>query len=605
MDNDHDVKKTSSGDNLTTNNQTVDMANSNEKGNNQNVDSEYESIYDSSNDQDDENVHEEEGFESEGSVGLEREEGDGQESVANKKVDDDEDKKNPQYIPKRGTFYEHDDRTMEESNENREEEEKVEKQNKKIVWVEKKERWSHDRYNDNEQAPKSRSELVAIYGYDIRNEDGPPKARRRRRYGRGPNKYTRTWEDEDAYKATKPVKPIKTKSKNREEYPPLSENNEEKRQSNITESSFQSTERHDSNNEELEPPTENPKPSQTQPDQNVSSSDQTKVTPPNQRAGTGRVKTKSEIQRKDYRGFTKSREFSNSNSKSEQAVSRAPKVEPRQDYKANEMENLEQDMNQINIQDHASKMSNKQQSNHRQNNVPPRLQAEQKGSSKRYSSLRQRSLPETATPNYSQAANYYPNEYTGTTPTAPPPSLLPQPTTLHAPTQVTQIPPPPLATLPQPVSVTSNPILQAPPPFATTFPQPAAPFLSPPVATPPFLPQQAPPLINYVQSQAQFPPQAAPYQGYQQFNANTADLYQCQGGTTYYSTQGQQLGQRMVPQKRPKAAIPIVAPPIPEPRGRGRSINNHMESPPLLESTVCETIISENCNYEDIVYVQQ
>lgn len=51
------------------------------------------------------------------------------------------------------------------------------------MWQDKKEKWSHDRYNDSEQAPKSRSELIAIYGYDIRNEDGPPRARRRRRYG--------------------------------------------------------------------------------------------------------------------------------------------------------------------------------------------------------------------------------------------------------------------------------------------------------------------------------------------------------------------------------------------------------------------------------------
>lgn len=50
-----------------------------------------------------------------GSFILEREEGDGQESIPNKKVDDDEDKKNPQYIPKRGTFYEHDDRTLEDT----------------------------------------------------------------------------------------------------------------------------------------------------------------------------------------------------------------------------------------------------------------------------------------------------------------------------------------------------------------------------------------------------------------------------------------------------------------------------------------------------------
>lgn len=54
------------------------------------------------------------GSETEGSVIQEREEGDGQESVPVKKVDDDEDKKNPQYIPKRGTFYEHDDRTADD-----------------------------------------------------------------------------------------------------------------------------------------------------------------------------------------------------------------------------------------------------------------------------------------------------------------------------------------------------------------------------------------------------------------------------------------------------------------------------------------------------------
>lgn len=58
-----------------------------------------------------------------------------------------------------------------------------EKDSKKKVWQDKKEKWSHDRYNDSEQAPKSRAELIAIYGYDIRNEDGPPRARRRRRYG--------------------------------------------------------------------------------------------------------------------------------------------------------------------------------------------------------------------------------------------------------------------------------------------------------------------------------------------------------------------------------------------------------------------------------------
>jgi len=46
----------------------------------------------------------------------EREDGDGQESLParEKKLDDDEDRRNPQYIPKKGTFYEHDDRTADD-----------------------------------------------------------------------------------------------------------------------------------------------------------------------------------------------------------------------------------------------------------------------------------------------------------------------------------------------------------------------------------------------------------------------------------------------------------------------------------------------------------
>lgn len=54
---------------------------------------------------------------------------------------------------------------------------------KKKVWKENENRWCHDRYNEDEQTPKSRDELVAVYGYDIRNEEAPPRARRRRRYG--------------------------------------------------------------------------------------------------------------------------------------------------------------------------------------------------------------------------------------------------------------------------------------------------------------------------------------------------------------------------------------------------------------------------------------
>ncbi|KYN00007.1 PREDICTED: protein CASC3-like isoform X1 [Cyphomyrmex costatus] len=156
--------------------------------------------------------------------GEQRESGDGQEEEKpQKKLDDDEDRRNPQYIPKRGTFYEHDDRTTDEVTENNTEQQTNAKETKeKKVWKDKEDRWDHDRYNDEEQAPKRPEELIATYGYDIRNEEGPPRARRRRRYGRGPNKYTRNWEDEDAYGKTTTGRGNNRRfQKNNEDFPAL------------------------------------------------------------------------------------------------------------------------------------------------------------------------------------------------------------------------------------------------------------------------------------------------------------------------------------------------------------------------------------------------
>lgn len=159
--------------------------------------------------------------------GALRESGDGQEEEKpQKKLDDDEDRRNPQYIPKRGTFYEHDDRTTDEVTDNNPEAPSERETKEKKVWKDKEDRWDHDRYNDEEQAPKSHEELIAVYGYDIRNEEGPPRARRRRRYGRGPNKYTRNWEDEDAYGKPGGNVPTRNKKFNRsgEDFPALGTN---------------------------------------------------------------------------------------------------------------------------------------------------------------------------------------------------------------------------------------------------------------------------------------------------------------------------------------------------------------------------------------------
>lgn len=92
--------------------------------------------------------------------------------------------------------------------------------------------------------------------------------------------------------------------------------------------------------------------------------------------------------------------------------------------------------------------------------------------------------------------------------------------------QMPQIPPPPLAPLPQQVPVTSTPILQAPPQFAPSYPQPPPPnFLQANVAPPPpFIPPQTPQIINYVQGQAQYP--QAPFPSYQQpYNAVVSYLF--------------------------------------------------------------------------------
>uniref|UniRef100_A0A0K8VZR1 Protein CASC3 n=1 Tax=Bactrocera latifrons TaxID=174628 RepID=A0A0K8VZR1_BACLA len=174
-------------------------------------------------DDDDNDDDEEDGRQ--GNISLEK-----AEIEAQKKVD--EDRSNPQYIPKRGTFYEHDDRTAEvdaDRSINLDEVGEMQeggvggskppqsptisqasKTMKKWQAASAVERWSHDRFDASEQAPKSRSELVSAYGYDIRTEDAPPRARRRRRYGRGPSKYSRNWEDESAY----------LKASNKERKPP-------------------------------------------------------------------------------------------------------------------------------------------------------------------------------------------------------------------------------------------------------------------------------------------------------------------------------------------------------------------------------------------------
>ncbi|XP_038610459.1 LOW QUALITY PROTEIN: protein CASC3 [Tachyglossus aculeatus] len=133
--------------------------------------------------------------ESKGTVTGERQSGDGQESTepvenkAGKKVpkhlDDDEDRKNPAYIPRKGLFFEHDLRGQTQ------EEEVRPKGRQRKLWKDEG-RWEHDRFREDEQAPKSRQELIALYGYDIRSAHDPdavrPRRRRKPRFGSPPQR---------------------------------------------------------------------------------------------------------------------------------------------------------------------------------------------------------------------------------------------------------------------------------------------------------------------------------------------------------------------------------------------------------------------------------
>ncbi|XP_054032773.1 protein CASC3 [Dryobates pubescens] len=137
----------------------------------------------------------EEKAEPRGAVTGERQSGDGQESTeplenkAGKKVprhlDDDEDRKNPAYIPRKGLFFEHDLRGQTQ------EEEVRPKGRQRKLWKDEG-RWEHDKFREDEQAPKTRQELIALYGYDIRAahspEDIKPRRMRKPRFGSPPQR---------------------------------------------------------------------------------------------------------------------------------------------------------------------------------------------------------------------------------------------------------------------------------------------------------------------------------------------------------------------------------------------------------------------------------
>ncbi|XP_047001616.1 protein CASC3-like [Schistocerca americana] len=626
-------------------------------------------------------------------IEYEREEGDGQESVPpkEKKLDDDEDRRNPQYIPKKGTFYEHDDRTVAEdvdeeaADKESERGKEIQATDKKKVWKENENRWSHDRYNEDEQTPKSREELVAIYGYDIRNEEAPPRARRRRRYGRGPNKYTRTWEDEDAYTKTAAALGLRGGRRgggvvgrggrrNTEEFPPLQQNqhqqqqissqsegeervvdqrvkgipsptldkkgvqnrNEERQATSgkdggtitITNCNVWKKDTNQNNVEnrkdemiqKSQPPTwknshqlctTNKSQIIVEDDKKEENSSKWKGTGANRGRGRAICETNDSSvtiggesgRRSRGRGTSKAghggrgaavHHHSNSDGRSlsETRVSSHDEGSSSESGGAGyqiqsqvitrSQDDASKELSQLSLNEQRgtkeNRRSNKNQPNFHQNTerrqavVPPRMQQENAANRpKRYSSQRQRSLPESNGPTYAQQPHGY---YS--------PGYVQQPVYAEAPPPPPQQPPPPPPPQPAPMMPHHQPPTFPPPyasPTAYMQPVPAPPpprILQPPHGPPPGPYVQPPPptapIINYIPAQGQFPPQGYPaFQGYAPVApGQPPELFQAQG-ITYYSTEEQVMSRPPpVAQKRQRAAIPIVPPPEGMSKGRGR-----------------------------------
>ena len=51
----------------------------------------------------------------------------------------------------------------------------AEEKPKKASRSEVTDRWGHDMFDESQQGPKSDQELFALYGYDIRKEEGAPR----------------------------------------------------------------------------------------------------------------------------------------------------------------------------------------------------------------------------------------------------------------------------------------------------------------------------------------------------------------------------------------------------------------------------------------------
>ncbi|CAB3407958.1 unnamed protein product [Caenorhabditis bovis] len=84
-------------------------------------------------------------------------------------LDDDQQVENPAYIPKTGKFYMHDDDRRGEEDKNNTDTDEL-KEGKKKSRADGM--WKHDRFDEKNQRPKTKKQIVTKYGFDIRTDAG-------------------------------------------------------------------------------------------------------------------------------------------------------------------------------------------------------------------------------------------------------------------------------------------------------------------------------------------------------------------------------------------------------------------------------------------------
>ncbi|XP_069490886.1 protein CASC3 [Ambystoma mexicanum] len=545
-------------------------------------------------------------------IADERQSGDGQESTEtdenkaakkSQKLDDDEDRKNPAYIPRKGLFFEHDLRGQIQ------EEEVRPKGRQRKLWKDEG-RWEHDKFREDEQVPKSRDELITMYGYDIRCTRNPddirPRRMRKPRF-ESPPRREQGWSEE------KPERlPLRYPGPNNTQPPERTFNHRFSSGRIPPSRSFPRTNSYKENRPNYRPfeneqerskpeynyyrarsceyrpdrePSPEPVVSQTEKGSLVKA-EETVLENSNPAAETVPITPPQDkpVEKKSYSRVRRTRVKGSETGKSPEEPALAPppvevvaspaevKTDTWEAPVESNLGELEQDLSQLNVAEQVWTPEQPQYLQPRElqgipNHIhmgggPPQFNrmeelGVQSGRVKRYSSQRQRSVPEPAPMHISIMERHYydPLQFQGpiyahseSQPPLPPQGMIVQPE-MH-------LPHPGLHPH-QPAAPLTNPGLYPPSvPLPPGQPPPQQ-LLPPPYFSPPGVMNYGTPSYPYAPGALQGPPPPPPPHLYPNPQAQS----QVYGGVTYYNTVHQQVQPKLSPPRRTSHPVTVKPPP--------------------------------------------